>query len=78
MDNHKRDDYLIVVSTVVAILSSKVADFILPLSSNYNFFDNSVDPYLGLLTNLIILITLTLVFFLPIVKWITSRAMSED
>lgn len=74
----KKDDYLIVVSTVVAILASKFADFILPSVSTMHVFNNGFDPWIALLTNIVIIIAVTLFVFVPVIKWLTTRAMKED
>ena len=79
MNSNKREDYLIVVSTIVAILSTKIADFILPKFIDYKFFkESTLNPWLGLLFGVVTLIVFTLVFFLPTIKWLTKRIMDDD
>ncbi|MEA3430687.1 MAG: hypothetical protein U9R08_05420 [Nanoarchaeota archaeon] len=71
----QKDEFLIVVSVITAVLVSKVADFLLPLSSKYNLLNiTEVDPWLGLLVNIIILVVVAFLI-LKIVKWIAKKAI---
>ena len=78
MNQTKRDDYLIIVSTILAILSTKIADFTLPNFISYKWFGESpFNAWMGLFLGVLFLIGVTLVFFLPIIKWLTKRTMSS-
>ncbi len=79
MNQDKRDDYLIVVSTIVAILSTKIADFTLPNFINYKWIGESpLNAWAGLFFGVLFLTVVTLVFFLPVTKWLTKKTMSDD
>jgi hypothetical protein len=78
MDLEKRDDFLIIVSTIVAILCSKVADFTLPVFIVHKFINvPQVDPWIGLILNILLLIAIALVI-LRFVKWATKKAMDNS
>lgn len=72
MNKEEKDDYLIVVSTILAILVSKIADVVLASTDRYKFFDNGLDIWVGLLINIIILIGVAL-GVLKVVKFLAKK-----
>ncbi|MEK6843933.1 MAG: hypothetical protein AABX83_00750 [Nanoarchaeota archaeon] len=78
MNIDKRDKLLIIISTVVAIVVSKIADFILPQLMNLHLLDSQLlDPWINLLISLILLIGFTL-FFFEIVSKLAYHTIKED
>lgn len=75
MDQEIRDDYLIVVSAVVAILASKIADGILEAAIDLSFIGNSgIESILEFIIKLAILIVLVYLI-LVLVKWLTKKTL---
>lgn len=73
----KKEEAIIVISAIVAILCSKVADFLLPLSVNYHFLNNAyVDPWLGLLANIVILVVIAFLI-LKLAKFIAFKYLED-
>ncbi len=73
MKKETRDDYLIVISTVVAILATRVSDSLFPSKMNLSFIGNTtIEPIVEFLIKLALLIIFTYTF-LALTKWLTKK-----